>query len=279
MKFLLQFRNIAKTFTARLKRDNVAEYSAYSALYIVLSFVPIVLIFLNIIKNTDIISFLVRYDVIILTDDVSSFINNLFHEVNSKSNGVIISFSTVSAMWLASRALIGIINGLNRISRTPETRGYFRIRVYAILSIAVMFGVLTVILFLLVFGAEISDFIISIFPTLNYYNDFFVWARWFVGFIILVLFFTGVYTFLPINKEKAVSKLPGAIFSTLGWLIFSAIYSLYIENFADYSYLYGSLSVIVLLILWLYICMYILFLGEEINRFVFELRSRRRNTI
>lgn len=279
MKFLSLAKSITKKITARLKRDNIAEYSAYSALYIVLSFVPIILIFLNIIKKTDIVSFLVKYDINILSGDVSEFIENLFEEVNEKSNGVILSFSTVSALWLSSRALIGIINGLNRINKTPETRGYFRIRIYAILAIAVMFTVLTITLFLLVFGAGISEIATELFPALSLFSGFTGWLRWIVGLIILVLFFMGTYSFLPINKGNSFSKLPGAVFSSLGWLVFSAIYSLYIENFADYSYLYGSLSVIVLLILWLYICMYILFLGEELNRFIYEKRILRKDNL
>lgn len=118
---------------------------------------------------------------------------------------------------------------------------------------------------LLVFGASILERLTAAFPYLEGINGAAFSLRWIIGFGILVLFFLLIYTALPIDKGKPFTKLPGAVFSALGWLIFSALYSFYIDNFANYSYIYGSLTVIVLLILWLYVCMYILFLGEELN--------------
>lgn len=122
-----------------------------------------------------------------------------------------------------------------------------------------------VVLVLLVFGQAILDRLLVNLPALNGLDGVWFSMRWAVGFCILILLFLFFYTALPIQKGKPFSKLPGAVFSAAGWVGFSALYSFYVNNFADYSRLYGSLTTIVLLILWLYICMYILFLGEELN--------------
>ena len=78
------------------------------------------------------------------------------------------------------------------------------------------------------------------------------------------------YKLVPNKKLKMVDHIPGALFAALGWEVFSYAYSIYIDYFADASYLYGSLTSIILMLLWIYICMYILFLGAEINIHFYE---------
>ena len=60
----------------------------------------------------------------------------------------------------------------------------------------------------------------------------------------------------------------GAAFSAVGWLVYSWIFSLYIEHFANYSLIYGGLAAIVVFMLWLYMCMQILLIGAEINAYL-----------
>jgi len=74
-------------------------------------------------------------------------------------------------------------------------------------------------------------------------------------------------------------EFPGAIISAAGWVGFSALYSFYITHFANYSYLYGSLTAIVLLMLWLYFCMNILFFGAEVNVLITSRRRKIAGTI
>lgn len=57
----------------------------------------------------------------------------------------------------------------------------------------------------------------------------------------------------------------GAAFSAVGWMIVSWIFSVYLDIFKGFSSMYGSLTTIVLIMLWLYFCMYILLLGGEVN--------------
>ena len=67
--------------------------------------------------------------------------------------------------------------------------------------------------------------------------------------------------------KRQREQLPGAVCATAGWMGFSLAFSLYFSRIVgkNYSYMYGSLAAIVLLLLWLYACMCILFFGAEIN--------------
>lgn len=94
--------------------------------------------------------------------------------------------------------------------------------------------------------------------------------------MILMVFFLGIYTFVPDKKLQMRKQVPGAVFSTVGWMGFSFAFSLYFNHIGgkNYSYMYGSLAAIVLLLLWLYMCICILFLGAEINYYWEESRER-----
>ena len=90
----------------------------------------------------------------------------------------------------------------------------------------------------------------------------------FRGLLAITLFlfaFVLLYTIVPSSKQNPWQQLPGALFAAICWLLFSFGFSLYFSNFSNYSYMYGSLAAVVLLMLWLYFCICILFIGAEIN--------------
>ena len=80
-------------------------------------------------------------------------------------------------------------------------------------------------------------------------------------FVLLLL----IYTYVPGGRRTLRSQLPGTIFATAGWLIFSRVFSFYIAHFWRRSYIYGSLTAVILLILWLYVIINLLFIGAGLN--------------
>lgn len=262
---VLKLYTTVKFITERFRRDNLNEYAAYSALFLILSFVPFLMIVLNLMKNLPVFAETNTVDLEILSDEVGGFITQIVAEAREKANGTVLSLTTVVALWSASRGLIGIINGLNRIHRVKETRGFLRLRISAVFYMILFILAMIAVLVLLVFGQAILDRLVLAFPIFEQLGAAVLSFRWAVGFCLLILFFLFVYAALPIQKSRPFSKLPGAVFSAAGWLGFSALYSFYVNHLANYSYVYGSLTTVALLILWLYICMYILFLGEELN--------------
>ncbi|MDE7298682.1 MAG: YihY/virulence factor BrkB family protein [Lachnospiraceae bacterium] len=87
-----------------------------------------------------------------------------------------------------------------------------------------------------------------------------------MGFSLMILFFSLMYMTVPSRKSSFFAELPGAIITSAGWLGFSYLFSFYIDNFSNYSATYGSLTAVVLCMLWFYSCMYIMFIGAEINQ-------------
>ena len=95
--------------------------------------------------------------------------------------------------------------------------------------------------------------------------EVFVKQRFLIILLVLSLLFSLLYKSIARKRYTLMQLLPGSLFSSLGWLIFSYAYSMYVNQFSNFSYMYGSLTAIVILMLWVYICMYILFIGGEIN--------------
>ncbi len=263
-KTVLKIFDYSRKLGIRFRRHNLNEYSAYSALFIILSFVPFVIILFNALKALPIFSNAPDYQ-LIGTNDLTNLLRKLLNEVNEKATGTIISISTVIGLWSAARGLIGIINGLNRIHHAKENRGFIRLRLNAIIYTVLMIAAIIITIAVLVFGEFLLTTAVSLLKLPPLPEDMNFSMRWLIVFLFLVIFFTLIYAVLPIKKSKPLPKLPGAIFTAAGWIGFSALYSVYVDKFANYSDIYGSLAVFVFPILWLYICMYILFLGEEIN--------------
>lgn len=82
---------------------------------------------------------------------------------------------------------------------------------------------------------------------------------------MLTLFWILIYRFLPNRKDKLRNQVPGAVFAASGWLLLSFVFSIYLNIFTGFSNMYGSMTTIILLLLWLYGCMYIVLLGGEVN--------------
>lgn len=107
-------------------------------------------------------------------------------------------------------------------------------------------------------------------PTLTNISVLIVCIRTALSIVVLILFFALIYKALPDKKLSFRRQIPGAIFATAGWLIFSYLFNIYINNFSNYSYIYGSLTAIILFMLWMYFCMIILLAGAELNIIIDE---------
>lgn len=121
---------------------------------------------------------------------------------------------------------------------------------------------------LLVFGTSLQRFIIRTFPLFATITSHLISFRSLLSLVLLLAVFTLLYTILPKKKQNPWKQIPGAAFATLGWMVFSYGFSIYFEHFSRFSYMYGSLTAIILLMLWLYFCICIVFIGAEINYFL-----------
>lgn len=245
--------------------NHVGAYAAQSAYFFILCMIPIILILLTMVKYTPITKADIMTAVIqVFPATVDATMTSIINEVYNHSVGIL-SVTVVVALWSAGKGVLSLSTGLNCVYKCHETRNYLYLRLRATLYTVLFILVIILLLVLAVFGNSLSIFIERHIPLISGIADSLMEARTIITPAVLVLFWLLVYKFLPNRKVKMIKQLPGAVFATVGWMAVSWVFSVYLDIFEGFSSMYGSLTTIVLIMLWLYFCMYSVLLGAEVN--------------
>ena len=184
------------------------------------------------------------------------------------TSGVILSLSALTALWSASRGILGLHTGLNAIYDVQENRGYFYTRLLGLLYTFAFLLVLLLTLGLHVFGTTLLRLIpLDSSPLIVFLSEI-LDLRFFLLLGVQTLLFTAMFMVLPNKRNRFVDSLPGALLASSGWLIFSDLYSTYVENFTRYATIFGSVYAVALSMLWLYFCVSIVFYGGALNHYL-----------
>lgn len=244
--------------------DSITAFSGEATLFVIISFLPFIIFFLLLLRFTPLSS---DYAIDTLLNSMPvtfrSYVLSIIKDILSP-NTAVISISTITVLWAASRGFLAIVHGFNVIYKTGETRNDFILRFFSILYTIGFAIILIVTLALLVFGNRISNYIFEKIPNVIDLTTLIVSTRNIVILFILLVFFLILYIFVPNRKTNLLREMPGAIFTSVIWLLFSYAFSFYVD-YCDFSSMYGSLSSIFLIMIWMYFCMYFMFIGAEIN--------------
>lgn len=260
------FRSLSG-FVERTQKDHVGAYAAQAAYFIILSFIPIMLFLMTLVQYTPLTYNAVRTAIIsFLPKEIQSFVLGIVAEVFSKS-GAVLPVTLLTALWSAGKGIQAITNGLNTIYHVRETRNWLLTRLWSVLYTIFFVFALIGSLILLVFGNSIQQTLMKYVPFLGEIVGRFLGAKNFLVFIVLVLVFLFMYKALPNRKASLKSQLPGAVLTAIAWSVFSFGFSIYFTFFPNFTNMYGSLTAIILIMLWMYICMNIVLFGAEINAY------------
>ncbi len=263
---LLSFVKIIRSFTRKLRDDSISAFASQAAFFIILSFFPFVMFLLTLLNYLPVSAMELHAFISgIFPETINNILNTIFSELVEKSSGTILSITVAAALWSASRGMLALVRGLNSVYQHKETRNYFLIRGVSALYTLGFALLLIVTLLLLVFGNRLYEFIMSTFPVLGDLALIIMSLRFLVTMAVLTLFFLLMYLVIPNRKSSFFKELPGAVLTAGGWLGCSFLFSIYIDAMDGYSYTYGSLTTLAICMLWLYFCMYILFIGAEVN--------------
>ncbi len=263
---ILRICRLIRGFIRKLNDDHISAFSAQSSYFLILTIFPFIMLLLTIIQYTPITeSFLLEIIQSFVPENFKDIVKDVIGEIYNRSGTAIISITAIASIWSSSKGILALIKGLNYIYKVDQYKNYFLLRLKAsIYTLAFIVGII-VSLTILVFGNSLLKLIANHQPLLYNFVEFVISLRGLYIPIFLTLIFVFLYKMVPNKNFRFWDHIPGALFSALGWEIFSYAYSVYIDYYANYSYIYGSLTTIVLLLLWVYICMYILFIGAEIN--------------
>ena len=247
-------RKIQK-FARYLAAQNVPLYAANASFFLILSVFPVLVVLLALMRYTGL-------QVEIFTDLVSELVPGALSAYVG-SSATVLSVSALAALWSASRGMYSFLTGLNSIYKVQENRGYFRTR---ILSVAYTFAFLIVLVLTLVLHVFGSDLLqhLSFLPIPQFLINL-LDMRMFVLLVLQTALFATMFMVLPNERNRFRDSLPGALLATIGWQIFTNLYSIYNQKFTAYASIYGSVYVVALGMLWLYFCICIVFYGGILN--------------
>lgn len=260
-----------KALGKRIEKMEIPLYAANAGFFIVLAIFPALLLILSILRYTS----LDAYDLLALLDGILPValmptVEKLVVSAYTNTSTAMISVSALGTLWSASKGVYGLLRGLNAIYDVEESRSYFHTRLLSVVYTLILVAAILLTLVLNVFGEAIQDFLLE-------YNSP-LWdgvadalhLRGLVMLAVLTVIFTGMFVWLPNRRNSLRGSLPGGLLAALGWLIFSELFSLYVSYFSYYSNIYGSVYALALGMLWLYICLAILFYGGALNKLLTE---------
>lgn len=265
MKKIKELYDDIMELTGEITKDHVVAYAAQTAFFFMLCMIPIILLLLTMVQYTPVTKADVMTAVIqVFPSSVDSLITSIVNQVYNQSSGII-PITIVVALWSAGKGVLAMSSGLNCVYNCRETRNYFFLRIRATVYTVMFILVIIFLLVLSVFGNSLNIFIAEHVPFLRNMADWLIRARNIITPIVMIIFLLLIYKFLPNRRDMYRRQLPGAVFSTLGWMVISWVFSVYVDVFKGFSSMYGSLTTIMLIMMWMYFCMYCILIGGELN--------------
>lgn len=249
-----------------VRQLRVQLYAANASYFIVMAVFPSLLLLLGLLRYTPL-------EVERLGEMLTGILPEAFLEgaeewiltTYDKISGTVLGLSAAAALWSAGRGMHGVLTGLNAIYGVEEDRGYFRTR---LISAAYMLAFLLVLLLTLalhVFGTGLLGLLRrASHPFWRFLLEC-IDLRFFLLLFLQTMIFTAMFMVLPNGTYRFRESVPGALLASCGWLIFSNLFSYYVEHFAGLTSIYGSVYALALGMLWLYCCMSIVFYGGVLN--------------
>lgn len=171
-------------------------------------------------------------------------------------------FGVLLGIWIGNLGTKSFFRGINIAYETESKRGIIKNNG---LTLLFTFGAIILII--------LSAALIVAFPAIidkiglpDNIESLIRWLRWLVMSFVLVGSIGMVYNFGPKRRRPGfLWVIPGAVLAASLWLLASWGFSFYISNFWNLGEIYGSISAVVFLMLWLFLSTFIVLLGAEFN--------------
>lgn len=251
----------------RIQRVEISALGAQLAYFFLLSFFPLLIFLVTLLpylnlETTQVYSFLVN----LMPDEVYRLIESTLNEVLTNRNSSLLSIGVLGTIWSASKGINALLRALNKAYDT-ENRVTFIDRGLSLVFTLALVIVIAVALLLPVFGQQIGHFLFSIVSIEDEFESLWRNIRWSMPPLLIFVVLMAIYWLVPNTtpRLKLMGVWPGAMFSTLAWLLVTYGFSFYISNFGNYSATYGSIGGVIILMLWLYFTGMILIFGGVLN--------------
>ena len=248
----------------------IAKASAYSS---ILTFFPALLVVGSLLANSRKTAAYLReitYAVDRILPAGSPTALSYLKGTSPRSVGLLITASLIT-LWTASGVMISWMEGFRRCYELPKIWGLVKERLIAF-SLVILAGTpLTFATMLVASGSRIERAILF---HLNHEFGFYIllmWTaiRWLIATLTSIAVIALIYHNAVPRTQPWHSVLPGATLATVLWFLSTALFGWYLQNYADYSIIYGSLGAAIALLIWMYLISLVVLVGAEFNAMLF----------
>lgn len=272
---LATWKGFIKGFIQKITQADLSGMGAQLAYFFLLSLFPLLIFVMTLVPFLNLPQEQV-YTMMknILPEQVYSLIGETLKDVLQNRNGGLLSVGILATLWSASNGVNALIKSLNQSYGKAETRPFVIARTMSVVFTLVLILLVVVALILPVFGSQIGYFLANTIGLGEQFGAVFDKFRLLLPPLVIFFGLVFMYWLGPNVKMYLRSAIPGAIVATVCWLVISYVFSIYINNFSNYSATYGSIGGIIILMLWLYITGMVLMIGGLVNAIMQERKEQ-----
>ncbi len=261
--------DVAVFFYNGIKKGDISTRAAALAFNFFLAIFPAVIFFFTLIPYIPIHNFqdnllnLLREFIPMQTYEA---VQETLFDIIKRPRGGLLSVGFLLAMFFATNSVNSMIDAFNKTYYTVETRSAFKQRMISIFLVFVLAILVILAIGLITFGPIVINWIEEIglltdWLTLNLIGA----AKWIITIALLFFAFSVLYYFAPTVKHRYRFITAGSTLATILFIATSIGFNYYVNNFASYNTLYGSIGTLIIFMLWLYFNSMIILLGWELN--------------
>lgn len=261
-----RFFDIGRRSMVMMASPYYQGFPAQMAFYMLLSFVPLVIVLSQVLGIFDIsVNYMYHLIENYVSGDIGDTMASLFNYKPSGANNLVL---TATAAWAASKVMIPMHRLSNYTYSEGEytSKGVIKEKIKSVIMVVIMVATLVFTLVVLVYGKMIVN------ATIGYVYDnktvdvLWTYLRWPINILLYFMIVSINYYVMPSKKIKFKEVIPGSIFCSIGMMLATIGFSIYASQVANYDIIYGSLSSIVAMMFWLFLLAQILCLGVIFNK-------------
>ena len=263
------FFKYMKQLIIRYKEDDLPALSAQITYYLILAFFPFLIFLINLVSFTPLSNKILIMNLnMFLPNETGALLKNILVQTLQAKSKTLLFVGMVGSLWAASGGISAIMKGLNKVNDIKEDRNYIILNsISLIFTIGIIIMIMFSLLFI-IFGEMIGNFVFGLLGATTLFSIIWSILRYCIPLILMFITFSLIYVYVPNKKIKFKNVIIGTVFTTVGWITTSLLFSVYVNNFSNYGKIYGSLGGVIALIGWLYISTLIILIGAELNAII-----------
>lgn len=267
---------LVRTFFRKLERDDAIDrangvafnfiLAIFPAIIFLFTLTPYISLYVPSVNQESILEFLSE----ILPDTMMDAITSTVQDIMSKTRGGLLTFGFLFSFFLATNGMMSLMRAFNACYKTNENRSGLKMRFIATMLTLSLAFVLILAIISLVVGKFVLDFATD-YLTIDEYTVYLLFVlRFIVIFIVFFIAIALIYYFGPAIHFNWKFFSVGSFIATLLCIAISYGFSFYVSNFGTYNKLYGSIGVMIALMVWVQLITIVLMVGYEINASVHQ---------